>query len=218
MYIKRYIECLYINIYKKKIYIYTVFFNFSPKKCNNYCHCLNGAPLVPVFIWKFLSKSIFHQQKVIFLQTYLARGTFSRSTLTRNCYYLYHLPLANSTCRVFLQHFSLVCKLSFISCNPFVECMTGNCHALTALHVCSSRHLTCWKFCYPFLLQKMPTPPFSVGCRNWHHATCYGGCPLGFLRNIVAEHMVSPLQKGAHGLHCQAICLANLDVIRCAFP
>ena len=29
-------------------------------------------------------------KRIIFLQTYLARGTFSRSTLTRNCYYLYH--------------------------------------------------------------------------------------------------------------------------------
>ena len=63
-------------------------------------------------------------KRFIFLQGYLARGTFSGSTLTRNCYCLYHFLLANLSCHVFLQHFPLVCELPFISCNLFVECVT----------------------------------------------------------------------------------------------
>ena len=63
-------------------------------------------------------------KRFIFLRGYLARGTFNGSTLTRNCYCLYHFLLANLFCHVFLQHFPLVCELPFISCNLFVECVT----------------------------------------------------------------------------------------------
>ena len=63
-------------------------------------------------------------KRFIFLQGYLARGTFSGSTLTRNCYCLYHFLLANLSCHVFLQHFPLVCELPFISCNLCAECVT----------------------------------------------------------------------------------------------
>ena len=44
-------------------------------------------------------------KRFIFLQGYLARGTFSGSMLTGNCYCLYHFLLANLSCHVFLQHF-----------------------------------------------------------------------------------------------------------------
>ena len=52
-------------------------------------------------------------KRFIFLQGYLARGTFSRSTLTRNCYCLYHFLLANLSCHVFLQHFSACLRAAF---------------------------------------------------------------------------------------------------------
>ena len=57
----------------------------------------------------------------------IKRETFSGSTLTRNCYCLYHFLLANLSCHVFLQHFPLVCELPFISCNLFVELVRVEC-------------------------------------------------------------------------------------------
>ena len=58
-------------------------------------------------------------KRFIFLQGYLARGTFSRSTLTRNCYCLYHFLLANLSCHVFLQHFSPSLWAAFHILQPF---------------------------------------------------------------------------------------------------
>ena len=52
-------------------------------------------------------------KRFIFLQGYLARGTFSCWTLTRNCYCLYHFLLANLSCHVFLQHFSACLRAAF---------------------------------------------------------------------------------------------------------
>ena len=84
-------------------------------------------------------------KRFIFLQGYLARGTFSRSTLTRNCYRLYHFLLANLSCHVFLQHFSACLRAAFHILQSFCWMRNWNlqflCHALTTLHVCSSKHV-----------------------------------------------------------------------------
>ena len=107
--------------------------------------CLHGAPLLPAFIWRFLPECTFHQQKIHFLARVSSARHIQWLDVDEELLLSVSFSFSKFILPRFLAAFSACLRAAFHILQSVCWMHNWNlqflCHALTTLHVCSSKHV-----------------------------------------------------------------------------